>query len=108
MATTVVRAPGAVQQGIRCGVHRRHTYFKVTGNARPDLRFTARPYGGRRRATVGDVIRARGARFRARVLGGGRELLIVKDGATVASIPVRSDRFRYRFEAPAAVGGGCS
>jgi hypothetical protein len=99
MATTVVRAPELSERGIRCGVRGRHTYVKVTGNAGPDLRFTARPYGGRRRAIVGDVIRARGARFRARVLGGaGRELLVVKDGATVASIPVTSDRFRYRFD----------
>ena len=30
--------------------------------------------------------------------GAGRELLVVKDGATVATVPVTSDRFTYRFE----------
>jgi hypothetical protein len=45
------------------------------------------------------VIRARGARFSARVRGGaGRELLVIKDGATVASIPVASDPFTHRFD----------
>jgi hypothetical protein len=99
MASTVVHARELSERGIECGVQERHTYVKVTGNAGPDLRFTARPHGGGRRAIVGDVIRARGARFRARVLGGaGRELLVVKDGATVARVPVTSDRFTHRFE----------
>jgi hypothetical protein len=98
-ATTVVRARELSERGIERGVRGRHTYVKVTGNAGPDLRFTARPRGGRRRAIVGDVARARGARFRARVLGGaGRELLVVKDGVTVARVPVTSDRFTHRFE----------
>jgi hypothetical protein len=30
--------------------------------------------------------------------GAGRELLVVKDGATVASVPVTSDPFTYRFD----------
>jgi hypothetical protein len=80
-------------------VQARHTYVKVLGNAGPDLRFTARPYGGHRRAIVGDVVRAPGARFRVRVTGGSeRELLVVKDGVTVATVPVTSDRFVHRFE----------
>jgi hypothetical protein len=99
MATTVVHAPELSERGIECGVRARHTYVKVTGNSGPDLRFTARPRGGSGKAIVGDVIRARGAKFRARVRGGaGRELLVVKDGATVATVPVTSDRFTYRFE----------
>jgi hypothetical protein len=33
------------------------------------------------------------------VIGGnGRQLLIVKDGATIATVPVTSDNFVYRFE----------
>jgi hypothetical protein len=99
MATTVVYAPELSERGIECGVRARHTYVKVTGNSGPDLRFTARPLGGRGKAMIGDVIRARGAKFRVRVRGGaGRELLVVKDGATVASVPVTSDPFTYRFD----------
>jgi hypothetical protein len=99
MATTVVYAPELSERGIECGVRARHTYVKVTGNSGPDLRFTARPRGGSGRAIVGDVIRAGGARFRARVRGAaGRELQVVKDGATVATVPVTSDPFSYRFD----------
>jgi hypothetical protein len=48
---------------------------------------------------VGDVIRAGGASFEARVRGvAGRELLVVRDGATVARVPVASDRFTHRFD----------
>jgi hypothetical protein len=98
-ATTVVRAPELSERGIECGVRARRTYVKVTGNGGPDLRFTARPRGGSGTAMVGDVIRADGASFEAHVRGGaGRELLVVKDGATVARVPIASDRFTYRFD----------
>jgi hypothetical protein len=97
-ATTVVYAPDLSERGVRSAVKARHTYVKVTGNSGPDLRFTARPYGDSGRAIMGDVIRARGARFRVRVLGGaGRELLVVKNGRTVATVPVTSERFTHRF-----------
>jgi hypothetical protein len=70
----------------------------VTGNDGPDLRFSARPLGGGRAAIVGDVIKARGARFRARVLGGaGRQLLVVKDGQAVATVAVTGDDFTHSF-----------
>jgi hypothetical protein len=73
---------------------------KVTGNAGPDLRFTARPRHGFGTATIGDVVRASGARFRARVIGGdGRDLMIVKDGVTVARVPVAGDDFTSRLRA---------
>jgi hypothetical protein len=97
-ATTVVFARNLSVAGVHCGVQARHTYVKVVGNAGPDLRFTARPYHGWQRAIVGDVVRASGARFRARVIhGNGRQLLVVKDGVTVATVPVTSDDFVYRF-----------
>jgi hypothetical protein len=104
-ATTVVFAPELSQEGIRCGVRARHTYVKVTGNAGPDVRFEARPYrlrgkASREQAIVGDVVRAPGASFTARVIGGsGRDLLVVRDGVTVATVPVTSDDFVHRFEA---------
>jgi hypothetical protein len=105
-ATTVVHAPELSERGIKCGVQARHTYVKATGNAGPDLRFTARPHGraagrirGPARAIVGDVVRARGATFTARVSGGaGRQLLVIKDGVAVATVPVTSDHFTHRFE----------
>lgn len=100
-ARTVVYANELSERGIRCGVLGRHTYAKVSGTIAPDLRFSARPYGPWwwQRAIVGDVIHASGASFKARVLGGsGHQLLIVKDGVTVATVPVTSDDFAYRFE----------
>ncbi|MEA2420656.1 MAG: hypothetical protein QOE60_2862, partial [Thermoleophilaceae bacterium] len=100
-ARTVVRADELSLRGIRCGVLNRHTYAKVAGASAPDIRFDARPYGWWwwRRAIVGDTIRARGASFKARVIGGnGRQLLVVKDGVTIATVPVTSDDFVYRFE----------
>ena len=98
-ATTVVYAPELSVRALRCAVEARHTYVKVPGNAAPDLRFTARPYRSRQRAIMGDVVHASGARFRARVIGGsGRQLLVVKDGLTVATVPVTSDDFVYRFK----------
>ena len=99
-ATTVVRARELSEQGIRCGVQARHTYVKVSGNAGPDLRFSARPWGRTRdRAIVGDVVHASGARFRARVLGGaGDTLLVIKDGATSATVPITDDDFVHEFQ----------
>jgi hypothetical protein len=100
-ARTVVYADELSMRGIRCGVAGRHPYVKVAAASAPDLRFVARPYGfwWWRRANVGDTIKARGASFKARVLGGnGRQLLIVKDGVTIATVPVTSDDFVYRFE----------
>jgi hypothetical protein len=100
-AGTVVYADELSERGIRCAVQARHTYAKVAGSTAPDLRFTARPYGPWwwKQAIVGDTIKARGASFKARVIGGnGRQLLIVKDGVTVATVPVTSDDFVHRFE----------
>lgn len=100
-ARTVVYAKELSSRGIRCGVLSRHTYVKVAGAGAPDLRFVARPHGWWwwKRAIVGDTIRARGASFKARVIGGnGRQLLIVKNGVTLATVPVTSDDFVYRFD----------
>ena len=60
-----------------------------------------KPHGATssKRAIIGDTLHATGASFKARVLGGnGGQLLIVKDGSTIATVPVTSDDFVYRFE----------
>jgi hypothetical protein len=100
-ARTVLYARNLSERGIRCAIKRRHTYVKVTGSAAPDLRFEAHPFAPRgwwKTALVGDVIQAPGAGFVARVTGGaGRQLLVVKDGETVRTLPVAGDDFVYRF-----------
>ena len=56
------------------------------------------------RAIVGDTIHAWGAKFRARVLGGaGDNLLVVKDGVTVETVPITDDDFVHEFH---GVGNG--
>jgi hypothetical protein len=100
-ARTVVYADELSERGIRCGVRGQHTYAKVAGAGAADVRLYARPWGfwWWRRAIVGDTIRAKGASFTARVLGGnGRQLQVVRDGVTIATVPVTSDDFSYRFE----------
>jgi hypothetical protein len=100
-ARTVVRAGSLSMRGIRCGVLEARTYAKVSGASAPDLRFKAHPFakrGWRKTALVGDVVKAPGAGFTARVLGGdGRRLLIVANGRTIKSVPVTSDDFTYEF-----------
>jgi hypothetical protein len=102
-ATTVVRASNLSEDGIRCGVQARHTYVKVSGNAGPDIRFTARPWGNSsERAIMGDVVRAPGASFRVKVTGGaGKTLLIAKSGTPPTSVPIVGDSFVHRFEGQA-------
>jgi hypothetical protein len=100
-ARTVVRARNLSMHGIRCGVLNRHTYAKVSGAIAPDIRFVARPLGANssQRAIIGDTIHASGASFKARVLGGnGDQLLIVKNGVTAATVPVTGNDFVYRFQ----------
>jgi hypothetical protein len=100
-ARTVVRGADLSERGIRCGVLARHTYAKVAGASGADIRFPAKPHGtaSAQRAIIGDTLHAPGASFKARVLGGnGDQLLIVKDGSTVATVPVTSDDFVHRFE----------
>jgi hypothetical protein len=100
-ATTVVFAEELSEQGVECGVEAGHTYVKVTGNDGPDLRLEARPQGAAGRpAIMGDTVRAGGASFEARVLrGAGRELIVVKDGSPIQTVPVDGEDFRHRFDA---------
>ena len=105
-ATTKVYAEELSEAGIECGVEAGRTYVKVTGNGGPDLRFDARPPGSSiAPAIMGDTLRSNGAEFSARVLGGaGRELLVLKDGTTVDTVPVTTDDFTHRFAAPTGPG----
>ncbi len=100
-ARTVVYANKLSERGIRCGIKRRHTYVKVSGAIAPDLSFEAHPFAQRgwwKTAIVGDVVKAPGAGFTARVRGGnGRQLLVVANGKTILTVPVTSDDFTYKF-----------
>ena len=98
-ATTVVRARELSETGIRCGVQARHTYVKVTGNARtrPALLGAAVGQDTVDRAIVGDVVHAWGAKFRARVLGGAGDTPARDQGRRdVETVPDRRRRLRAR------------
>ena len=99
-ATTVVHAEELSEPGIECGVEAGHTYVKVTGNDGPDLRLEAAPPGYRGAPAIfGDTVRAAGASFAARVLGGhGRTLQVIKDGRVLRSVGVRGSEFPHRFD----------
>ena len=103
-ATTVVYAPELSESGIRAAILAGHAYVKTFAPDGPDLRFEARPPDSLRRAIMGDRLQAAEASFRARVIGAApgvgsqpRELLVMRDGQEIASVPVTSDDFVYEF-----------
>ena len=105
-ATTVVYADRLSEQGLRRAVQAGHTYVKLTGNAGPDVRLTARTKRWSRPAIFGDTVRGTSADFVARVIGGISrtlpangpvELEIVKDGVAVQTATVTSDDFTLPF-----------
>jgi hypothetical protein len=115
-ATTVVRADELSEEGIQRGVQAGHTYVKVYGGDGPDLRLEAVPERGGARAAqaagpaiMGDTLKADGARFTARVLGGAPgsiaarpdplTLLVLRDGLPLRAAPVTSDDFELAFDA---------
>ncbi|MGI8512000.1 MAG: CehA/McbA family metallohydrolase [Solirubrobacteraceae bacterium] len=91
-ATTVVYADELSEKGVQRAVQAGHTYVKVFGNDEPDLRFEAQPTGGTGPPAIfGDTVKAASATFTARVLGAGdgeHQLLVIKDGAPLLSVPV--------------------
>ena len=100
-ATTVVFARELSERGISRGVEAGHTYVKVTGNDAPDLRFEARAPGSTGRpAIMGDTVRAAGAEFTARVMGGGPafQLIAMRNGRPLTAVPVTSGDFTFRFD----------
>ena len=100
-ATTVVRADELSEEGVQRAVQAGHTYVKVFGNDGPDLRFEAQPTGATGPPAIfGDTVRAASASFTARVLGAGdgqHQLLVIKDGAPLLSVPVASNDFALPF-----------
>ena len=100
-ATTVVRAEELSAPGIECGVEAGHTYVKVTGNAGPDVRFEARPPGFTGPpAMMGDTVRAASAGFTARVTGGGgRSLIVLRNGEAISTVQVSGNEFSSSFDA---------
>jgi hypothetical protein len=97
--TTVVYAPELSEEGIRYGVQRGHMYAKMFGPASPDLRLEARAPDGTT-AIIGDGLAADRATLDARVLGGSTRhtLLVLRDGARIASVPVTGPDFRHQLE----------
>jgi hypothetical protein len=105
-ATTVAHADRLSERGIKRAVQNGHTYVKLTGNAGPDIRLTATARRHRKPAIFGDTLRGKSAGFTAQVIGGISrtlpangpvELLIVKDGVAIQTVPVTSDDFAYPF-----------
>jgi len=99
-ATTVVYADELSEEGIQRAIEAGHSYVKVYGNDGPDLRFEARDrVTGAVLGIMGDTVAAP-VDLRARVLGaaptmagskpGAYQLLVVRDGTTIATLPVLS------------------
>src|SRR5215207_703532 len=97
---TVVYADDLSEEGIRRGVQSGHAYVKLFGARSPDLRLDARAPDGTR-AMMGDALPAPSADFEARVIGSGgdAQLIVMRDGRTIESVPIGSADFVHRFSA---------
>lgn len=112
-ATTVVYADELSEEGIQRGVEAGHTYVKNFGNDGPDLRFEARSrVSGDVLGIMGDTV-AGPVDLRARVIGGAPglsgsrpgsyQLLVVRNGVTIAVLPVASGD--QAFDLPGLIPG---
>jgi len=81
---TAVYAKELSEKGIRCAVRAGHTYAKIGGPSGPDLGFTARVPGVRKRATFGDLARGRRMELGASATGAG-VLQLLRNGTVIAS-----------------------
>jgi hypothetical protein len=109
-ATTVVRAEELSEQGIGDGVRARHTYVKMWGQSGPDLRLEASaPGSADPPAIMGDELAAGAATFTARVLNlneasaarpGPYELVVVRDGLPLLSVPIPPGEDEFTFQFP--------
>jgi hypothetical protein len=96
VGSTAVYARELSERGIRCAVQAGHTYAKVGGPDGPDLRFTGRVPGVRRRAIFGDTVRGRRLELQATALGVGSRpalLMLVRDGRVIAAETARGPTF---------------
>jgi hypothetical protein len=101
-ATTVVFADELSEEGLQRGVEAGHTYVKLFGNDGPDLRLEARPAGSQDPpAIMGDTLHADRADFTARVIGGSplHQLVVLRDGLPLLTVPVTSADFMLPFPA---------
>lgn len=103
VGTTVVYADELSERGIQRGIEAGHAFVKLFGPAGPDLRLDATSTSGS--AMMGDALPEERADFTARVIGGGpgsggvlaRQLVVMRDGSPIATVPVTSDDFTHRF-----------
>lgn len=101
--TTVVYADQLSEEGIERAIRLGRAYVKLWASDDPDLRLDAVTPDGLE-AMMGDPLPAAQAKFTARVLGGAkdghsRELIVMRDGSQIASVPVRGDDFKHEFVA---------
>ena len=108
-ATTVVRAHELSESAVTCAVEAGHTFVKVWGSDRPDLRLEGRIPGVDKTAIFGDTVVSPTVTFTARVLdaapidGQPFQLLILKNGVVSQIVPVDGSSKTVEF---AATGPG--
>ena len=97
---TVVFADELSEAGVRRAIQAGHAYVKLFGAESPDLRFDARAPDGRT-AMMGDALPGERAEFEVRVLKAreGSELIVMRDGTPIETVPVASTNFTHRFSA---------
>ena len=97
---TVVFAEELSETGVRRAVQAGHAYVKLFGADSPDLRFDAVGSDGFA-AMMGDGLPGDRADFVARVIGAGEgsQLVVVRSGTPVQTVPVAGDDFVHRFSA---------
>jgi hypothetical protein len=101
--TTVVYADELSEEGVQRALELGHAFVKIWASDDPDLRLDAVTEDGAR-AMMGDPLAAESAKFTARVLDGRRDgrrrqLHVMRNGQSIASVNVPNDDFTYEFEA---------
>ncbi len=100
--TTMVYADELSEEGVERAIRLGHAFVKIWGSDGPDLRLDA-VTGDGVRAMMGDPLAATKAKFTARVLNGaGRRLVVMRDGAEIASRSVPNGDFTYEFDGDGA------
>ncbi len=99
---TVVFAEELSETGVRRAIQAGHAYVKLFGADSPDVRLSAKAPDGRT-AIMGDALPAESAFFEARVLGqpSGLQLVVLRDGTPIETVPVTGGDFTHQFTASA-------